>query len=286
MKKVLLLICCLVIGAAPGFTAGEVSTFHAYVDSDVCARLMLGPLTASRMECSKKTYKDGADPVLVRLKDNTVFSVNKEKMVKDHVGNLVAVTGEAKEKAGTIKLQTVMPDDASSIPKGDPARRLLDVTAFKNPASAQTFEKVRHELAMMPYLTDYDFISFTMVDTAIILTGWTVRDTNRDDAFYRAKGVEGVSQVINNIDILPLGTNDMQIRADARSRLQRTHSTYFWSNGSDIKIVVKNGNIILLGTVRTQEDSDTATIQLNSVSMAFHVFNLLRVQPPTDKKKG
>jgi osmotically-inducible protein OsmY len=77
----------------------------------------------------------------------------------------------------------------------------------------------------------------------------------------------------------------MQIRADARARLQRVLSTYFWSNGSDVKIIVRNGNIILLGSVRTQQDSDAATIQAKSVPLAFHVFNLLRVVPPTPKDK-
>jgi hypothetical protein len=39
----------------------EVSTFHAYVDSDLCARLMLGPVTPSRIECSQKTFAERAD---------------------------------------------------------------------------------------------------------------------------------------------------------------------------------------------------------------------------------
>ena len=65
--------------------AAEISTFHAYVDSDLCARLMLGPITQSRMQCSQQTFKDGSSPVVVRLKDNVVLSVNKEKMLKEHV---------------------------------------------------------------------------------------------------------------------------------------------------------------------------------------------------------
>ena len=223
---------------------------------------------------------------MVRLNDNTVFSVNKEKMLKEHVGKLVEVTGEAKVKSGTMKLASVMPEEAANIPQGDPARSLLDVRTYKTAASAEIHEKVRHELAMMPYITTFDFISFTLVDDTVILTGWTVRDTNRSDAAYRAKTVKGVRTVVNNIEELPLGGQDMQIRADTRAKLQRVLSTYFWSNGSDVKIVVKNGNIILLGAVRSQADSDAASIQAKSVPLAFHVFNLLRVVPPTPKDKG
>ena len=60
----------------------RISTFRAYVDSDLCARLMLGPITTSRIECSKSTFKDGSMPVLVRLPNNMVFTPNKEKMLR------------------------------------------------------------------------------------------------------------------------------------------------------------------------------------------------------------
>jgi osmotically-inducible protein OsmY len=285
MRRILSIGCIFLLAAAASVSAEDVTTFHAYIDSDLCARLMLGPITQSRIDCSQKTYKEGSNSVLVRLNDNTVFSVNKEKLLKEYVGQLASVTGEAKVKSGTMKLQAVMPEEVGNIPQGDPARKLLDVRTYKTNASAAIHEKVRHELAMIAYITEFDFISFTLVDDTVILTGWTVRATNRGDAAYRAKSVEGVRQVINNIEELPLNPSDMQIRADARARLQRVLSTYFWSNGSDVKIIVKNGNIILLGSVRTQQDSDAATIQAKSVPLAFHVFNLLRVVPPAPKEK-
>jgi len=41
---------------------------------------------------------------------------------------------------------------------------------------------------------------------------------------------------------------------------------------------VKNGQVILLGTVATKAESDTAYIQTNAVPMVFKVYNLLRVE--------
>src|SRR5262245_32290428 len=252
MKKVVSIACGLLFlySYAPSSLAKEddVPSFHAYVDSDLCARLMLGPITTSRVDCSVKTYKDGSNAVLVRLDDNTVFSVNKEKMLKDHMGGFGLAAGEIKVKSGTMKLKTFSPVERTEIPAG-PAQKLLDVRTYKAGGSAQLHEKIRHELAMIAYITTFDFISFSLVGSEVILTGWTVRDTNRSDAEYRVKKIEGVTKVTNNIEILPLGGIDMEIRAAARTALQRTLSTYFWSNGSDIKIVVKNGTIILLGAV-------------------------------------
>lgn len=267
-------------------TAAEISTFSAYVDSDVCAHLMLGPINSSRVECSQKTHKDGSDPVLVRLSNNTIFEVNKQKMISKLVGQLVQASGELKINDGQMKLKEVRPIESSTIPQGDPARRLLDVRTFKTTGGPKTFEKIRHELAMMPYISEFDYISFTMVGDNVILSGWTVRMTNRSYAENVVRHIEGVDRIVNNIEVLPLGSMDMQIRAGARAALQRNLSRYFWGSGSDIKIIVKNGDIILLGTVMNEGDKNIAGIQCNSVRNAFHVFNLLRVQGAEPEKKG
>ena len=102
--------------------AGEISTFRAYVDSDLCARLMLGPITSSRVQCTQSTFKDGNELVLVRLSNNMVFTPNKEKMIRGLAGQLAEVTGEAKPKNGTVKLQEAKGITADSIPQGDPVR--------------------------------------------------------------------------------------------------------------------------------------------------------------------
>jgi osmotically-inducible protein OsmY len=265
------------------FGAEEIQDFPAYVDSDLCAHLMLGPITTARVECSQKTHKDGSNPVVVRLRDNLVLDPNKQKPFNPLVGKFAQVSGEVKLKDGKLKFKEVKEISQTDIPASDPSRTLLDVRTHKAP-SAKLYEEIRHELAMMPYISEFDFISFSLQDSDVILTGWTVRITNRSTAYNIVKSIEGVERVINNIDVLPLGSFDMQIRAGARAALQRHLSRYFWGSGSDIKIIVKNGNIILLGSVYSKGDSDLANIQCNSVSGAFKVFNMLRVTQ--EEKKG
>jgi osmotically-inducible protein OsmY len=289
MRKFIVPVALVLASAALCFAAdpAKQKTFPCYADSDICARLMLGPISPERIECSQSTHKQGAAPQLVRLSDNLVFEVNKTKMLKEHVGKFVEATGEPKEKDGRIKLESVKAIDGAAISTSAPGHELVDARNFRASGDrAKTFEKVRHELAMMPYISEFDFISFTMVGDSVILTGWTVRITNRNTAYNLVKNIEGVDKITNNIEVLPMGSFDMQIRSGARAALQRMLGRYFWGSGSDIKIVVKNGKIILLGQVASKADSDTANIQCNAVPMAFHVFNMLKVVPPADKKKG
>jgi osmotically-inducible protein OsmY len=284
MRNGLILAMLLTLGG--GLCSAQTTTFNAYVDSDLCAHLMLGPITQERIKCSIDTNKKGSSPTLVRLSNNMVVNVNKQKMVKQLVGKLASVSGDLNEKKGKIKLASASEISASDIPAGSPGHELLDVRMHRAPDD-RVYEQVRHTLAMMPYISEFDFISFTMVGDTVILTGWTVRITNRDVARRRVESVEGVAKVINNIEVLPMGSMDRQIRAQVRAKFHQFLSMYFWGSGSDIKIVVKNGDIILLGTVIRQADSDLANIQANSVPGAFSVFNMLRVEPgKTKKQKG
>src|SRR5437660_654229 len=107
MKCSLLTVLVLVLSL--GVVAQEISSFTAYVDSDLCARLMLGPITTDRIDCSQRTFKEGSQPVLVRLRNNMVLSVNKEKMIAPLVGQLAEVSGKVKTNDGTVKLESATP---------------------------------------------------------------------------------------------------------------------------------------------------------------------------------
>jgi hypothetical protein len=124
MKPVFALLFAVCVDGVSAFPA-EISTFKAYVDSDLCARLMLGPITSTRIACSQKTHREGSEPVLVRLSNNMVLDVNKDKMVSPFVGQLVEVSGELKMNNGKVKLKEVSPIQASSIVPGDPAYKLM-----------------------------------------------------------------------------------------------------------------------------------------------------------------
>ncbi len=58
MRKAMLATVVLLLANGSGLSEKAVdSSFHAYVDSEICARLMLGPITQARIECSRDTHE-------------------------------------------------------------------------------------------------------------------------------------------------------------------------------------------------------------------------------------
>lgn len=272
-----LLFASLPLPLLPPAIAAETSAFPAYVDSEICARLMLGPVTPARINCGSRTLAEGANPVLVQLSNNMVLSTN-DKMIRPLVGQLVEVSGRLDAENATMKLESIHPIQASSISPRDPAQRFLDPHRYNTPASAQLREKIRFQLARVPYLTDWDFISFTIVDSDVILTGWTQRDANRSSAENLVKSVRGVELVVNNIEVLPITAGDNQIRYQVRVQLRQKLPNYFFNGASDIRIIVKNGSVILIGTVKSKEDYDIAYKECDQLPFIFKIFNLLQIR--------
>ncbi len=164
-------LAALVLVLPAALLAAETSVFRAYVDSDLCARLMLGPITPSRIERSQTTVKDGSEPVVVHLHNNMVLTVNKEKMIRPLAGQLVEISGEIKANNGTVKLQSANVITGRIRAAERPGAEIAGRSDGPNDANAHLREKIRHELAMMPYISEFDFISFTQSGPEVILYG-------------------------------------------------------------------------------------------------------------------
>jgi hyperosmotically inducible protein len=142
-------------------------------------------------------------------------------------------------------------------------------------------KEVGHELRMLPYYTIFDDIAYSVNGSTVTLLGYVTKPTLKDSAGRVVKSIEGVEQVNNQIEVLPLSPNDDQIRVAAFRAIYGKPGLdrYGLSAMPSIHIVVKNGNITLVGVVDSQGDKDRAGIYANTVPGAFKVTNDLRVVP-------
>jgi hyperosmotically inducible periplasmic protein len=155
------------------------------------------------------------------------------------------------------------------------------VTAQNQEPKAQQnmIKEIRHQLVLLPWYSVFDNLSFRIEGSKVILLGQVVKPTLKSDAEAAVKGVEGVSSVQNDIEVLPNSPMDNQLRRAvyraiySEPGLQR----YALSAVPSIHIIVKNGNVTLEGVADNDTDKNLAGLRANGVPNVFSVTNNLVV---------
>jgi hyperosmotically inducible periplasmic protein len=139
--------------------------------------------------------------------------------------------------------------------------------------------KVRHELVMIPYYSVFDDLNYRVDNGVVTLSGEVTQPVVKDDALRSVKHLAGVTQVIDNIKVLPLSPFDSRIRSAEYRSIYGFGGLYRYGLGTQpsIHIIVENGHVTLVGVVDNQNDKNTAYIRANSVPGVFSVTNNLRV---------
>jgi hyperosmotically inducible protein len=150
-----------------------------------------------------------------------------------------------------------------------------------SPATLERISKeVRHELLLLPFYGVFDNLAYRVQsDGTVVLQGQVVRPTLKSDAENAVKRIEGVTRVVNNIEVLPVSPNDDRIRRDVYRAIygNQVLSQYALRAVPTVHIIVKNGHATLEGAVARQMDKQIAEIQAKSVPGVFSVTNNLRV---------
>ena len=162
---------------------------------------------------------------------------------------------------------------------GAPAARAASSKAVDNSPIA---DQVRHKLVMQPWYGVFDNLEYQVNGSEVILSGQVISEHDRTkyDAESAIKRINGVTKVVNNIEVLPPLPFDNQIRtAEYRAIFsQSTLGRYSMGAIPQIHIIVKGGHVTLEGIVMNQMDRNIAGLTASSVANVFSVTNNLRVE--------
>jgi hyperosmotically inducible protein len=156
----------------------------------------------------------------------------------------------------------------------------LAAVALAQPSQEKISREVRHELVMLPYYGIFDNLAYRVDGTKVTLFGQVTQPVLKSDAERVVKRIEGVELVDNQIEVLPLSPNDDRIRRAvcqaifSKAPLQR----YQLGAVPPIHIIVKNGNVTLVGVVSNEGDKTIARIAANGAPGVFKVQNDLAVE--------
>jgi len=132
---------------------------------------------------------------------------------------------------------------------------------------------------MLPYFGVFDNIEYRVDGDTVTLEGAVVRPVLKSDAENAIKHIEGVSRVVNKIDVLPPSPMDDQLRRALFQAIYGDSNLEKYALGvqKPIRIIVKGGHVTLEGIVDNGTDKNVAGLRANSVPGIFSVTNNLRV---------
>jgi len=144
--------------------------------------------------------------------------------------------------------------------------------------AADLMKEVRHELVTLPYYGVFDNLAYRVDGSKVTLFG-QVRDPKlKSDAEKAVKGIEGVSAVDNQIEVMPLSPADDSTRVAVYRAIYSKPSLQRYQMGAvpPIHIIVKNGDVTLEGFVANQMDREVAEIAAKGVGSTHKVTNNLK----------
>ena len=121
---------------------------------------------------------------------------------------------------------------------------------------AKIANEISRQIDRYPQFTIFDYVTGSVDNGIVTLAGKVTMPLKKTDIGKRAARVEGVKEVVNNIDVLPVSSYD----EDLRLRIARAiyGNSAFWQYGAranpPIHIIVERGHVTLTGVVNSNVD--------------------------------
>ncbi len=148
-----------------------------------------------------------------------------------------------------------------------------------NRSDSALAERVRKELVMLPFCGVFDNLTFRVEGSKVTLMGQVTRPILKSSAGNVVKRLEGVHEVANEMEVLPLSFYDDGIRLRVARAIYGSASLSRYGLGlPSIRIIVTNGEVTLEGVVLNSGDRNNANIRANGVFGVFKVNNNLRAE--------
>jgi hyperosmotically inducible protein len=153
------------------------------------------------------------------------------------------------------------------------------VTLAASAASAQplrtnydVFKDVSNQVTRYVNFTVFDNVAAQIENGTVTLTGQVTMPYKKDDLVRRVSKVDGVAQVHDKIEVLPVSTFDDQLRFRIARAIYGNPA--FWHYGAmanpPIHIVVENGHVTLTGVVNSNVERALA----RSLATGFGSFSV------------
>ena len=150
-----------------------------------------------------------------------------------------------------------------------------------NVSSRAIERKVFNELIKLNYYGVFDNLKYKVEGNTVTLYGKVTQPITKKSAERVTRRINGVRNVVNNIEVLPLSRFDDSIRLQTLRTFQTRGGSlyrYFLGVNPSVRIVVDNGHVELEGYVANRGDYNLMNVLANSVPGVFSVRNNLVIE--------
>ena len=130
---------------------------------------------------------------------------------------------------------------------------------------------VRHEIAMYANYSIWDDVGIQVTNGAVHLSGVVLDPAKKVVIDRLAQHVAGITQVQNDIRVLPASSEDDRLRLQVARAIYGDPSMHMYAvlPWKPIHILVENGHVTLAGVVNNQLDKQIAGIRASGAGMSF-----------------
>lgn len=210
-----------------------------------------------------------------------------------------AVRAKLEEEDLADEVAEVIASGGSVILRGKPTNAYMKMKAIEVALTVEGVESVEDELEVAgpesqedlvedlrtavltyPHFTVFDDIGFQLdEDGVVVLTGWVTEPFKKSDLESRVGKVQGVRELNNVIEVLPVGGQDTRLRETLFANIYGNQLFTRYANRPHppIRIIVNRGRVILTGAVSNRVEQRQAEFIARGTFGVLDVDNRLQV---------
>src|SRR5438874_4595018 len=141
----------------------------------------------------------------------------------------------------------------------------------------QVFNDVAASVNRYAHFTIFDDVNASIKEGVVTLTGRVTMPYKRDDIMKRVADIDGVREVRDNIEVLPVSQSDDRLRYQIARTIYSNPNFWNYAIGPNpsIHIIVEHGHVTLTGVVNNELDRVLARSLVNQFGV-MSVENQLR----------
>ena len=149
---------------------------------------------------------------------------------------------------------------------------------------AQMLRNIQREVLDYPHYTVYDSVKVRVNDGVVTLIGKVTMPFKSEELAKRVASVRGVSEVKNQLEVLPASKQDDELRVGIANAIYR-HPSFDRFAGlpnPPVHVIVERGRVTLEGYVNTEADR-LAALSIARSFGSFAVTDELKTEQPQRK---